>query len=75
MKAGTARDATTFSCHACAYASPLPPPFEDWIWCGHPGNGRPLNLSRDADCRHAGGGRRREAGTEQAPEATAGGTA
>lgn len=74
MKPGNNGAQPTFSCHACAYASPLPPPFEDWIWCGHPSNGRPLNLSRDTDCRHPGGGRTRDAGTARA-SAAEGGTA
>ncbi len=55
----------TFSCEACAYASPLPPPFDDWIWCAYPGDGRALNLATNADCRHASGGRARTAHSDR----------
>jgi hypothetical protein len=46
----------TFSCYACAYARPVPSPFEDWVWCEHPADQQLLNLARDAECRRRGGG-------------------
>lgn len=75
MKRGNESGVTTLNCHACVYASPLPPPFEDWIWCGYPGNGQPLNLGRDADCRHPGGGRLRDPNAAPASASGRGATA
>lgn len=67
MNSADAAREVPFDCHACAYACRLSHPFDEWIWCDHPTDRRPLNLANDADCRHAEGGRAVEANRDSTP--------